>query len=80
MVQGMQALNYLHVKFLLWLISCFPKPEILHVNQLSGNKRAFSFRETSHIQIPPEISIRGVTFITFNFVLLPINKIKSYSA
>jgi len=55
------------------------KPAKLHVTQLSSNKRAFSFRETSHIKIPPEVSIKDGTYVTFNFVLYPIKKPKVFN-
>ena len=68
----MLALNYFHVALLLKVKSHVPKPELLHETQLNVNKGVFSFRETSHIQIAPKVSIRGGTCIKMNFVLLPI--------
>jgi len=51
------APGYLNVTFMLKVRNHLHKSEILHVNKIIVNKRAFCFRERNRIQIHPKISI-----------------------
>jgi len=73
-MKRMLALVYLHVTFVLKVRSHLANSELRTTTKIKGNKRAFSFRETNHIQIHPKISITDGTYFTFNFVLLPIKE------
>jgi hypothetical protein len=71
------AVGYLHVTFPINIISHLAKSELLETINIKGNKHAFGFRETNHIQIHPKVSITGGTYLTFNFVLLPPKKVST---
>jgi hypothetical protein len=70
-MKRMPALGYLHVAFLLKVRSHLANSELLHENKLKGKNRAFSFDETNHIQIHPEVSNTDGIYIAFNFYYYP---------
>jgi len=60
-VQGLLALFYRQVTFPFNVISHLAKSQLLHANNLKGNKCVTRFREPNHILIRPKISIADGT-------------------